>query len=191
MHRVILLAARVMAFFGGVVLCALILLTCVSVLGRSLNGFIFADWDNSALTALAQWMRDIGVGSINGDYELVEAGIAFAIFAFLPLCHLTGGHARVDIFTSRMSPRTNRVLAMLSGVVFALVMGLITVQLAAGMFSKMGSGQTTFLLEFPVWWAYACSLVGALLAAIVATYLAVVRMIEMIKGRTILPEGDT
>jgi hypothetical protein len=44
-------------------------------------------------------------GPVKGDFEVVEAGIAFSIFAFLPICQLHGGHATVDIFTNLMPKR--------------------------------------------------------------------------------------
>ena len=40
--------------------------------------------------------------------------------------------------------------------------------------------ETTFLLQFPIWWAYALSLSAALLAAIVGVYMAFVRVIEFL-----------
>ena len=74
--------------------------------------------------------------------------MAFVVFAFLPYTQLTAGHASVDIFTSGLSKRINRVLVMLSEVLFAVVLIVIAVQLFGGMQSKIRSGQTTFLLEF-------------------------------------------
>jgi len=187
MYSVMLRLSRLMAYLGGVMLVALIVLTCVSVLGRTLNGFLHGDFMESTAPGFAQLALALGVGPVNGDFELVEAGVAFAIFAFLPLCHLTMGHATVDVFTSRMSVRTNRVLQMISAVLFAGVMVLIAVQLFAGMQSKMASGQTTFLIEFPIWWAYAASMLGAALAAVVAVYLGVMRVLEMVRDEDLLP----
>jgi hypothetical protein len=53
--------------------------------------------------------------------------------------------------------------------------------------SKFRSGQTTFLVEFPVWWAYALSLIGAVVAAAVGVYVAVTRLCETVTGQQILP----
>ena len=131
---------------------------------------------------LATWLLGLGIGPINGDFELVEAGVAFAVFAFLPLCQISGGHASVDVFTARMSARANRVLARVSDTLFAAVLVLIAVQLARGLLSKYGSGQTSFLLEFPLWWAYAASLIGAVAAALVAVYLAVMQWGAALSG---------
>lgn len=187
MYSVMLRLSRLMAYLGGVMLVALIVLTCVSVTGRTLNGFLHGGFMETYAPAFADWALALGIGPVNGDFELVEAGVAFAIFAFLPLCHLTAGHATVDVFTARMSARTNRILQMIAALLFAGVMVLIAVQLFAGMQSKMRSGQTTFLIEFPIWWAYAASMLGAGLAAAVAVYLGVMRTLEAVIGQDLLP----
>lgn len=186
MHRFFLILSRVFAYMGGLMLSALILMTCLSVMGRKANDLLHGMVANDLFPGLARGLLEAGIGSISGDFELIEAGIAFAIFAFLPLCQITGGHAAVDIFTARLPPRANRVLGAVIEVVFAAVMVLIAVQLGAGMLSKLRSGQTTFLLQFPLWWAYALSLTGAAVAALIAVYMAVVRMVEAVQNRTIL-----
>ena len=193
MHTLIDRLARIFAQIGGGVLAVLIVLTCLSVLGRSLNGILHSDWVEAMAPSLANWLLGLGIGPINGDFELVEAGMAFAIFAFLPICQLHGAHAKVDIFTSALPARFNRWLIAVIDLVFALVLLLIAVQLFQGMESKRSSGQTTFLLEFPIWWAYGLSLLGAIVAAGVAVYVALMRIAEIATGRAILPaslEGE-
>ena len=187
MHAVMGRLARVFAQLGGLVLSVLILLTCLSVAGRSLNSLFHSDALQSALPGVASAVLATGLGPINGDFELVEAGMAFAIFAFLPLCQLSGAHASVDIFAAALPHRANRFLRMMIETVFAAVLVLIAWKLFEGMESKRGSGQTTFLLQFPVWWAYAFSLSGAVVAALVSIYVAVMRFVEMITGRQMLP----
>lgn len=187
MHRVIDRLARVFAQLGGLVLVALIILTCLSIAGRTLNGILHADWVQALMPGAAAALLDSGVGPINGDFELVEAGMAFAIFAFLPLCQLNGAHASVDIFTSALPLRANRLLRMVIEVIFAAVLVLIAWQLFQGMLSKKNTGQTTFLIEFPVWWAYAISLTAAVVAALVSVYVASMRVVEAITGHRVLP----
>lgn len=145
-------ASLVLAVAGGVMLCVVIAITCLSVLGRA-----------------------TGFGSVFGDVELTQAGVACAVFCFLPWCHMASGHASVDVFASRFPAAFSRVLVRITALAFAATMALIAVQLWAGMLSKAKSGQTTFLIEFPVWWAYAACLPGAVLAAAVALYLATQR----------------
>lgn len=179
--------ARTFAQLGGFVLAGLIILTCLSIAGRSLNTMLHAELVQTLMPGFAAMLLDWGIGPINGDFELVEAGMAFAIFAFLPLCQLNGGHASVDIFTSKMSSRANRTLRAVIEVVFAAVLVLIAWQLFEGMESKRNSAQTTFLLEFPIWWAYAVSLVAAVVAAVVAVFVALLRVAESVTGNPVLP----
>lgn len=180
--------ARAMAVLGGVVLTLLVLLTCVSVLGRGLNTFGHSDLVPSAFGA---WLIGTGVGPVTGDFELVEAGVAFAIFAFLPICQLYAGHATVDVFTSALSERVNRWLQAFWEVVLTLVILLITWRLSAGMMDKIDNGETTFLLQFPIWWAYAASFTAALVASLTAIYCAAGRLTLAATGRSILPaSGD-
>ena len=86
-----------------------------------------------------------------------------------------------------MSPTVNRILHSAAAVIFALVLVLIAAQLFGGLQSKLRSGQTTFLLEFPVWWSYAASMLGATVAVLVAVYMALMRSAELITGRDLLP----
>ena len=187
MHRFFLNLSRVFAYLGGLMLAALVVMTCLSVLGRWANGHLHDMVAAGLMPGLAQWLLDLGIGVIRGDFELVEAGIAFSIFAFLPYCQMTGGHAAVDIFTARLPARADRMLRAVTEAVFAAVLVLIAVQLGAGMVSKLQTGQTTFLLQFPLWWAYALSLSAASVAAMVAVYMACARMAEAWTGRALLP----
>jgi TRAP-type C4-dicarboxylate transport system permease small subunit len=187
MHRALLLLSRLMAILGGIMLSALIVLTVFNIVMRLLDRLFHWMVEADTMAGLGQWMIDAGVGPILGTFELIEAGVAFVIFAFLPICQITGGHATVDIFTSAMSERKNRVLRGITEVVFAGVMVLIAVQLFGGLLTKYNSGQTTLELQLPVWYSYAIGFVGAALTAVVAVYLAIVRVIEMVSGRMILP----
>lgn len=161
-----------MALLGGAVLCLLVLIVCVSITGREISDLAFS----GVLGGFGDWLIARGVGPILGDFELVEAGVAFAIFAFLPLTQLGGAHASVDVFTSGMGARINSGLAAFWSVVMALVIVLITWRLFVGMQDKMRYGETTFLIQFPIWWAYAACLVAAIAASIVSLYCAAMRM---------------
>ena len=187
MHRLVNRLARVFALLGGLALCALIVLTCLSILGRSVNGILHSDLLQTWLPALANGLLGLGVGPINGDFELVEAGMAFVIFAFLPLCQLNGAHASVDIFTAKLPPRTSMALRAVIEVIFAAIIVLIAWKLFEGMDSKRTSGQTSLLLQFPIWWSYAVSLAAAVVAALVAVYVAVLRCLEAVTGQAVLP----
>ena len=180
-------AARLIAICGGLVLTVLIVLICISVIGRSLNGLLHG-WIGAVMPGISAWALDLGVGPINGDFELVEAGVAFAIFAFLPLCQISAGHASVDIFTAKLPTRINRVLLLAIEVIFAVVLIAIAYQLYNGMLSKQRYGDTTFLLQFPIWWAYAASLSGSILTAVISLYVAGIRALEFMRGEDILSQ---
>lgn len=188
MHKLMTWLARSMAYLGGAVLSLLIILTCVSIIGRLLNGFFHGDLMMGIAPGFSNWMLG-WVGPVNGDFELVEAGVAFAIFAFLPLCQITAGHASVDVVASAFPRQVNRLLRMVTEVVFAAVLVLIAWRLGAGLVSKFSNGETSFLLEFPVWWAYAISTVAAVVAAIVGIYMGAVRTIEFFTGRILVWDG--
>jgi len=199
MHRFVLSLSRWMAILGGFVLSALVAIVVLSIIGRELNAMLHNDFFQNNMKGLADWMLGvelpgiwgpIKLGPFNGDYEIVEAGIAFAIFAFLPLTQITGGHATVDIFTSWLPEKGDRILTTVIDVVFAVVLVIIAIQLWQGTINKFERGQTTFLLQFPLWWAYAASLVGAIMAAIVSVYLAGLRITELATGRRIAPSGE-
>ena len=188
MYRFFFGLSRLMAVAGGIVLSALIVLVCVSVAGRALNGLLHAEMVEAVVPGLAAWLIDLGIGPVNGDFELVEAGIAFAIFCFLPYCQITSGHAVVSVFTDWMPPRAQQVLRMAIEILFAAVLIVIAVQLKQGMDGRIRSGQTTFLLQFPIWWAYALSLAGAALAAAAAVYMAAIRTAEALTGRVLIAD---
>ena len=142
--------ARLTAYAGGLVLLGLVVMTCVSVIGRSLNG--------------------IGLGPIPGDFELVEIGIGFAIFAFLPWCQIKRGHATVDLLQPRFGRRFNGAIDFLSDVLMAIAAMVIGWRLMQGMLDKKGYSETTFILQFPVWIAYAAAMIGATVFIAVSLY---------------------
>lgn len=148
--RFVGLLARWLALAGGAVLVVLAVLTVVSVTGRVLI--------------------PVGLGPIPGDFELVEAGCAFAVFAFLPWCQYQRGHATVDVFIGWAGPRAKAFLSLVSNVLLTVVAGIIAWRLEAGLVDKLSYGETTFILQMPAWYGYAASLVGAVLFAIVCLY---------------------
>ena len=189
MHRIIELLARTMALIGGIVLCLLIILTTASVFGRVLNTLMHGPVGVFA-PDFASFMLELDVGPINGDFELVEAGVAFAIFAFIPYCQFTSGHAVVDILTSQFGKKFNNLLKMIAEILFALVLTVIAIQLFNGMLAKRNFGDTTFLLQFPIWWSYAFSLFAAITASIVAIYMAIIRILEFTTGNQMITSGQ-
>lgn len=187
MHGLVRGLARATALVGGFVLIVLIAITTLSIIGRSINKWMHGDFFKENLTGLSQFILDLGVGEINGAYELLEAGVAFAIFAFLPICQLYGAHATVDIFTSALPRRLNRWLAAFWEIVLALVIMLVIWRLYEGLLRYWNNGETTFFLQFPVWRAYAASFAAGVVACVVAVYCAVMRVSEAVTDQQLLP----
>ena len=148
--------ARMMAIAGGLVLLALIVLTCLSITGRSLIWARHLIWE--------------GLGPIPGDFEMVEMGVGFAVFSFLPWCHLKGGNARVDLFKDFLGKGVNRLIEIVTNLLMLGVSGLIAWRLWYGMLDKHGYTETTFILQFPIWIGYAAAMVGACVFVLVSVY---------------------
>ena len=190
MHRVIFFLARGTALIGGLVLLGLVLLTTASIIGRTLNKGLHSEVFEGALAGVAEFLLDLGVGEINGNYEVLEAGVAFAIFAFLPICQLYGAHASVDIFTAMLPRRARLWIAAFWEVVLTLVTLLLIWRLYEGMLRYIGNGETTLFLQFPVWWGYGASFAAGLVACITALYCAVMRVGEALIDRPLLPREE-
>ena len=131
------------AIVGGVMLCALTLMIVVSVSGRALIG--------------------MGLGPVPGDFELVEVGTAMAVFFFLPWCYLKGGHATVDLLYSNLPGAARKVIDTVSDLLMLAVWLMLSWMLWEGMLEKREYQETTFILQMPIWWAYAACLVGAVI----------------------------
>lgn len=165
--RVIDVLARLCAYMGGTVLVALALITTASIAGRALSG--------------------LGLRPITGDFELVEAGCAIAVFAFLPLCQLKRGHVTVDVLIHRLPHRAQAALGFVGDTIITAAAGFILWRLWLGFGEKfpygsdafrdaLGMGykpffpETTYELQLPVWIPYALALVGAALFFVVSLY---------------------
>ncbi|WP_340119463.1 TRAP transporter small permease [Pelagibius sp. 7325] len=138
------------AMAGGAVLIVVLSLTVISIIGRAL---IFA-----------------GLGPIPGDFELVEAGTAFAVLSFLPLCQFHRGHVTVDLFLARAGRRPNAMIDVVANLLMTGAAGVITWRLFLGLLDKRSYGETTFILQFPVWWSYTAALLGAAVFTLVCAY---------------------
>ena len=66
------------------------------------------------------------------------------------------------------------------------VLGLITFRLFAGMQDRLLYNETTFLLQWPVWWAYAACVVAGVLATLIGMYALKMRFDDAIN-----PAGST
>lgn len=152
--------ARLLAILGGLALVAVTVLTVASITGRAFT-------------------RQ-GLGPVPGDFELVESLTAFAVFAFLPWCQLRRGHATVDVFTRMLPERINRLIDLVCEVLMTAVVVLIAWRLWYGVADKLRYHETTFILQFPLWWSYAAAFVAASAGVVVSVYAVLQRLREFL-----------
>lgn len=184
------LLAHLSALLGGFVLCAMIIITCTSILGRAIRTLGHSDLLRSISNNLADIIITSGVGPILGDVEWVEIGMAFVVFAFLPLCQLQSGHARVDLLENIFSIRANSFILGIWEILLAGAMLLITIQLHAGMQAKMANNEVTFFIQIPIWWGYTASLSVAVIGTTVGIYCAWARIFELLVSTPVSPNQN-
>jgi TRAP-type C4-dicarboxylate transport system permease small subunit len=175
--RFVYALARLTALAGGAVIIAFMLVTVVNIAGR----------------ALLPLNRAIGFrvfGPIPGDYEIAEAGMAFAAFAFLGWCSLTRGHAIVSLVTDKFPIRANAVIELVMETLTLIAALFIAWRHWAGMVDKLNYGETSFILRFPLWWAYAAGMVGAVVWVIVLFYCVARAAQNAISAYPAMPEAE-
>jgi len=155
--------AALLAILGGLALIAVILATVLSVSGRALLAF--------------------GLSPIRGDFELVELGTGFAVFAFLPWVQINRQHASVEILTMHMGDRTNRVIDMIADVLMLAIALLLAWKHWAGTLDKLAYGETTFIIQYPIWWAYASGLLGAFGFVLISFWCVILSARALVTGQ--------
>ena len=180
--RVMERIARLLAYFGGFVLISIGIMTVVSTIGRAFVGL------------------QIGLGPIPGDFELVEAGTAVAIFCFMSWCHLNQGHVTVDIVADYLPKSVNGLLVLIGNILVLIVAFVIVWRLWMGFgeqvtwFSQpvrdvLGFGykpftnNTTYILGMPFWYSYLLSVIGAFFFTIISIF-TVWRALNDLLGRS-------
>jgi TRAP-type C4-dicarboxylate transport system permease small subunit len=136
--------ARVLALAGGVLLVGLAALVTASVV-----------------------MRWAGGEGVNGDFELVQTGLALAVFAFLPLCQAHRGNVMVDTFTTRLPARVQGAIDAVWDLVYAGFAAFIAWRLSVGAAEALSSQTTSMVLGIPQGYAIAaCAVMGAFLTVV-------------------------
>lgn len=164
MSKTVYQLSQWLAWFGALVLGVLSIMTVVSIAGRALS---FA-----------------GLGPVPGDFELVEAGTALAVFCFLPWCHLKNGHAVVDMLWKSYPAGLRRVLEVLSDALMLLAWVLLVWRMGVAMMDFRDNGEVGFILQMPVWWGYAASFGPALIGCVIYAW----RLLETL-GLARAPQG--
>lgn len=122
---------RVWALLGGLLLIGIVLMTAYSATSNLLFN-----------------------SPIAGDFEIVEMGVALAVFAFLPFCQLTKANVSVDIFTMRAGPRVRVLMSLLASLVAILFAILLLWRMSIGMSDYREYEEYTAILGVPIWMAF-------------------------------------
>jgi TRAP-type C4-dicarboxylate transport system permease small subunit len=151
--------ARLCAVAACVLLTAIALMTCVSLLGRNALGWTLA-----------------------GDFELAGAAAGAAIALFMPWCQLRRGHIRVDLFTARASAATRARLDRLGALLLALVFALLAWRTGVGALGAWRSGAGSMWLGLPEWTVHAAMAPPLLLTALIG-------LVQARRGAVVVGEG--
>jgi TRAP-type C4-dicarboxylate transport system permease small subunit len=136
--------AKFCAIAAGLLLTAVTLMTCGSLIGRNL-----------------------GRMTIVGDFELSGAAAGAAIALFLPWCQLERGNIIVDFFSVRASVQTRNGLDRLGALLLALTMALLAWRTSLGGLSAWRAGSGTMLIGFPTWIVFAAMVPPLALTAVI------------------------
>jgi len=161
--RLLLAASRALAIFGGLVLCAMAVVTTASVTGRSLS---------SVSTYFAP---------ITGDFELIEIGTGIAVFAFLPYCQMRRDNVIVDFFLNSASPRTKAFFDILGSLAYGAIVVLFAWRTSIGGVDLYDVGESTYMLGIPRWWTFPFAVFCLVFLAVVCAY-TVTRNAEEFRG---------
>jgi TRAP-type C4-dicarboxylate transport system permease small subunit len=136
--------ARICALLAGALIAFMVILTCLSIIGRETIG-----------------------RTLTGDFELVALATGAAVGLFMPLCQIHRGNIVVDFFTAKAPRRVNRALDRVGALLLAICCGLLAWRAGLGGWSSWQSHNSTMLLGVPEWYAYAPMVPGFGLTAII------------------------
>ncbi len=157
--RALLAVSRVFALVGGLVLCAMALLTAVSVTGRR-----FFD------------------APVTGDFELIAIGTGVCVFAFLPYCHLKRENVLVDFFMSGAPDRVKSFFDAIGNLAYTIIIALMIWRMSLGGLDLYNVDEMTLILEFSRWWTFPAAILCLVLLFIVCAY-SFVRSVKETRGK--------
>ena len=142
--------AKLCAILAGLLLTAITLMTCGSLIGRNLLG-----------------------RTIVGDFELVGAAAGAAIALFLPWCQARRGNIIVDFVTSGATAGTKELLDRVGALLFALVLALMSWRTTVGGLNAWKSSSGTMMIGFPEWIIYSAMVPPLVLCTVIGLWQAV------------------
>ena len=141
--------ARLCAIVAGILLTAITIMTCVSLIGRNTTG-----------------------ASLVGDFELTGVAAGAAIALFMPFCQIKRGNIIVDFFTAKLSERANSGLDRFGALLLALVFALLAWRTVLGGINSYSTNSETQILGWPEWTVYAAMVPPFVLTCVIGLYQA-------------------
>jgi TRAP-type C4-dicarboxylate transport system permease small subunit len=145
--------ARFCSILGGLVMTALMLMTCYSLISRN----VF----DAALV---------------GDFELTGVGAGAAIALFMPLCQLKHENIIVDFFTANRSEAFNFKLDRLGDGLMAIIFALLAWRCTAAAINALDTMGASMLLGFPDWIVFTSMAIPFGITALIAASQATARL---------------
>ena len=137
--------ARLCSILGGLVMTALMMMTCYSLISRNVFD-----------TALI------------GDFELTGVGAGAAIALFMPLCQLKHENIIVDFFTANRSAAFNFRLDRLGDLLMTVIFALLAWRCTAAAINAVDTMGASMLLGFPDWIVFTSMAIPFAITALIA-----------------------
>lgn len=125
-----------------------------------------------------------------GDFEIVQFGVAVAVFCFLPLAQLARANVIVDIFTMRVPAKAKTVMDLLGALVAVAFAALLLWRMTDGMIDYYRHSEYTPIIGIPLWTAFPPILVSLFLL-VIAALLSAGEIVGLVKAtqHTDIPPG--
>lgn len=124
--------AKLCAILAGVLLTAITLMTCASLIGRNLLGV-----------------------TLVGDFELTGVVTGAAIALFMPFCQTMHGNIMVAFFTAKLGKTSNENLDRFGALLLAVMFGLLAWRTTLAGINSYTTNSETQILGFPEWVVFA------------------------------------
>ena len=148
--RMLLATAKWFAFTGGVIFTGLVIMSIISIVGRKLFNT-----------------------PVPGDVEVLQMFAAFGSATFFAYCHLMHGDVKVDFFTAHLAGAKRCFLDAVGSLLVGLVAALLAWRSWVGALSLREAGESSAILEVPVWIAQALMVPSFILLALAGFYMCV------------------
>lgn len=146
--RLLFATAKWFAIAGGVIFTGLVIMSIVSIVGRKLFS-----------------------APVPGDVEVLQMLAAFASASFFAYCHLMSGDVKVDFFTAKIASGKRHFLDAVGSLLVGLVGALIAWRSWVGAMSLREAGESSAILEVPVWIAQVLMVPSFVLLALAGFYM--------------------